>query len=194
MEIIETAIPDVVIIRPKLFGDSRGYFFESYSQRDFDRLVRPVHFVQDNESRSCYGVVRGLHFQKGRDSQSKLLRVVSGRVLDVAVDVRVGSPTFGRHVAVELSGENHLQLFIPRGFAHGFSVLSDEVVFQYKCDNFYAPASEGAVAWDDPDLGIDWGIRPADAVLSSKDAAHPRLRDIAPEDLFDYGVSLYPDE
>ncbi len=194
MEIIETAIPDVVIIRPKLFGDSRGYFFESYSQRDFDRLVRPVHFVQDNESRSCYGVVRGLHFQNGRDSQSKLLRVVSGRVLDVAVDVRVGSPTFGRHVAVELSGENHLQLFIPRGFAHGFSVLSDEVVFQYKCDNFYAPASEGAVAWDDPDLGIDWGIRPADAVLSSKDAAHPRLRDIAPEDLFDYGVSLYPDE
>ena len=194
MEIIETAIPDVVIIRPKLFGDSRGYFFESYSQRDFDRLVRPVHFVQDNESRSCYGVVRGLHFQKGRDSQSKLLRVVSGRVLDVAVDVRVGSPTFGRHVAVELSGENHLQLFIPRGFAHGFSVLSDEVVFQYKCDNCYAPASEGAVAWDDPDLGIDWGIRPEDVVLSAKDAAHPRLRDIAPEDLFDYGVSLYPDE
>ena len=194
MEIIETAIPDVVIIRPKLFGDSRGYFFESYSQRDFDRLVCPVHFVQDNESRSCYGVVRGLHFQKGRDSQSKLLRVVSGRVLDVAVDVRVGSPTFGRHVAVELSGENHLQLFIPRGFAHGFSVLSDEVVFQYKCDNFYAPASEGAVAWDDPDLGIDWGIRPEDVVLSAKDAAHPRLRDIAPEDLFDYGVSLYPDE
>lgn len=194
MEIIETAIPDVVIIRPKLFGDSRGYFFESYSQRDFDRLVRPVHFVQDNESRSCYGVVRGLHFQKGRDSQSKLLRVVSGRVLDVAVDVRVGSPTFGRHVAVELSGENHLQLFIPRGFAHGFSVLSEEVVFQYKCDNFYAPASEGAVAWDDPDLGIDWGIRPEDVILSSKDAAHPRLRDIAPEDLFDYGVSLYPDE
>jgi dTDP-4-dehydrorhamnose 3,5-epimerase len=194
MEIIETAIPDVVIIRPKLFGDSRGYFFESYSQRDFDRLVRPVHFVQDNESRSCYGVVRGLHFQKGRDSQSKLLRVVSGRVLDVAVDVRVGSPTFGRHVAVELSGENHLQLFIPRGFAHGFSVLSDEVVFQYKCDNFYAPASEGAVAWDDPDLGIDWGIRPEDVVLSAKDAAHPRLRDIAPKDLFDYGVSLYPDE
>ena len=161
MEIIETAIPDVVIIRPKLFGDSRGYFFESYSQRDFDRLVRPVHFVQDNESRSCYGVV---------------------------------SPTFGRHVAVELSGENHLQLFIPRGFAHGFSVLSDEVVFQYKCDNFYAPASEGAVAWDDPDLGIDWGIRPQDAVLSAKDAAHPRLRDIAPEDLFSYGESLYPDE
>ncbi len=194
MEIIETAIPDVVIIRPKLFGDSRGYFFESYSQRDFDRLVRPVHFVQDNESRSCYGVVRGLHFQKGRDSQSKLLRVVSGRVLDVAVDVRVGSPTFGRHVAVELSGENHLQLFIPRGFAHGFSMLSDEVVFQYKCDNFYAPASEGAVAWDDPDLGIDWGIRPEDVVLSAKDAAHPRLRDIAPKDLFDYGVSLYPDE
>ena len=194
MEIIETAIPDVVIIRPKLFGDSRGYFFESYSQRDFDRLVRPVHFVQDNESRSCYGVVRGLHFQKGRDCQSKLLRVVSGRVLDVAVDVRVGSPTFGRHVAVELSGENHLQLFIPRGFAHGFSVLSDEVVFQYKCDNSYAPASEGAVAWDDPDLGIDWGIRPQDAVLSAKDAAHPRLRDIAPEDLFSYGESLYPDE
>jgi len=194
MEVIRTAIPDVVIISPRLFGDARGYFFESYSQRDFDRQVRTVRFIQDNESRSCYGVVRGLHFQKGADAQSKLLRVVRGKVLDVAVDVRVGSPTFGRHVAVELSEDNHLQLFIPRGFAHGFSVLSEDVVFQYKCDNFYAPASEGAIAWDDPDLGIDWGVKPEDVILSAKDAAHPRLRDVAPEDLFDYSVPLYPDE
>lgn len=191
MEVIQTAIPDVVIIRPRVFEDSRGYFFESYSQRDFDALVRPVRFVQDNESRSEYGVVRGLHFQKGASSQSKLIRVVSGRVLDVAVDIRAGSPYFGRHVAVELDGSSHDQLFIPRGFAHGFSVLSDIAVFQYKCDNFYDPSSEGAILWNDPELGIDWGI-PADAVLlSAKDSCHKCLNELDPSELFDYSVNLY---
>ena len=188
MNIIKTDIPDVVIVEPKVFGDHRGYFFESFSQRDFDANVREVRFVQDNESKSRYGVVRGLHYQLSPYAQSKLVRVVSGRVLDVAVDIRVGSPTFGKHVAVELSGENHRQLFIPRGFAHGFAVLSDEVVFQYKCDNFYSPEHEGAIAWDDPDLGIDWGV-PADKVmLSAKDMAHPRLKDAV--NLFDYSVDL----
>lgn len=189
MEVLNTEIPGVVIIRPRIFEDNRGYFFESWSERDFNEKVRPVHFVQDNESCSSYGVLRGLHFQKGAAAQSKLVRVLQGTVLDVAVDIRRGSPTFGRHVAVELSGENHLQFFIPRGFAHGFSVLSDKVVFQYKCDNFYAPQSEGAIAWDDPDLGIDWRIPPDKAVLSAKDSAHPRLRDA--EDLFDYSVDPY---
>lgn len=189
MEIIETNIPGVVIIEPRIFNDSRGYFFESWSQREFDEKVRPVRFVQDNESRSCYGVLRGLHFQKGRSAQSKLVRVVHGAVLDVAVDIRRGSPTFGRHVAVELSGENHRQFFIPRGFAHGFSVLSEEVVFQYKCDNFYDPSSEGAVAWDDPALGIDWRIPAEKVILSAKDSAHPRLADS--DYLFDYNEDLY---
>lgn len=189
MEVLNTEIPGVVIIRPRIFEDNRGYFFESWSERDFNEKVRPVHFVQDNESCSSYGVLRGLHFQKGAAAQSKLVRVLQGTVLDVAVDIRRGSPTFGRHVAVELSGENHLQFFIPRGFAHGFSVLSDKVVFQYKCDNFYAPQSEGAIAWDDPDLGIDWRIPADKAVLSAKDSAHPRLRDA--EDLFDYSVDPY---
>lgn len=189
MKVIPMAIPGVVLIEPRVFADDRGYFFESFSERDFAALVRPVRFVQDNESKSSYGVVRGLHFQRGTHCQSKLLRVVRGEVLDVAVDVRRGSPTFGRHVACRLSGDNKRQLFIPRGFAHGFSVLSDEVVFQYKCDRFYAPESEGAVAWNDPALGIDWGI-PADrAVLSDKDRRHPLLAD-APE-LFDYNVDLY---
>lgn len=189
MNIIKTSISDVVIVEPRVFGDHRGYFFESFSQRDFDANVREVRFVQDNESKSCYGVVRGLHYQLPPYAQSKLVRVVSGCVLDVAVDIRVGSPTFGKHVAVELSGENHRQLFIPRGFAHGFAVLSDEVVFQYKCDNFYSPEHEGAIAWDDPDLGIDWGV-PADKVmLSAKDMAHPRLKDAVK--VFDYSVNLY---
>ena len=177
MELIKTSIDGVVVLRPRVFGDARGYFFESYSQREFERLVRRVDFVQDNESKSHYGVVRGLHFQKPPYAQSKLVRVVKGRVLDVAVDIRRGSPTFGRHVAVELTEDNHRQFFIPRGFAHGFSVLSDEVVFQYKCDSFYAPQSEGAIAWDDSDLGIDWRI-PADrAILSEKDRRHPRFND-----------------
>lgn len=189
MEVRNTPIDGVVIIEPRIFRDGRGYFFESFSERDFSSLVREVNFVQDNESRSSYGVVRGLHFQKPPFSQSKLVRVVSGRVLDVAVDIRRGSPTFGRHVAVELSGENHLQFFIPRGFAHGFAVLSDEAVFQYKCDSFYAPQSEGAIAWDDPDLGIDWRIPPDKVVLSEKDRCHSRLSDA--EWLFDYGADYY---
>ena len=193
MNVIETSIPGVVIIEPRVFGDSRGYFFESWSQREFDEKVRPVRFVQDNESRSSYGVVRGLHFQKGKDSQSKLVRVVSGRVLDVAVDIRVGSPTFGRSVAVELTGENHRQFFVPRGFAHGFSVLSEEAVFQYKCDAFYAPSSEAGIAWDDPVLGIDWGIPAGDIILSAKDKNNPRLSELTGRDgiLFNYSDDLY---
>lgn len=189
IRVIETAIPGVVVIEPKVFGDARGYFFESWSQQDFDAQVRPVRFVQDNESRSCYGVLRGLHFQKGKDAQSKLVRVVKGRVLDVAVDIRRGSPTFGRHVAVELSEANHRQLFIPRGFAHGFVVLSEEAVFQYKCDNLYAPESEGAVSWADPELCIDWRIPAGDVILSEKDKNHPFLQE-APE-LFDYNIDYY---
>lgn len=189
MKVIPTDIKEVVILEPQLFEDPRGYFVESWSERQFNAAVRPVRFVQDNESKSCYGVVRGLHFQKGRFAQSKLVRVISGRVLDVAVDIRRGSPTFGRHVAVELSEENHWQLFIPRGFAHGFSVLSEEAVFQYKCDNYYAPQHEGAIAWDDPDLGIDWRLPAGDVILSAKDAAHPRLKDAG--ELFDYHIDYY---
>ena len=189
INVIETSIPGVVIIEPKVFGDARGYFFESWSQKDFTEAVRPVNFVQDNESKSSYGVLRGLHFQKGEHSQSKLVRVVSGRVLDVAVDIRKGSPWFGQHVACELSGENHRQFFIPRGFAHGFAVLSEEAVFQYKCDNLYCPSSEGAIAWNDPALGIDWGIPEADVLLSEKDKHHPLL--VNAPDLFDYSVDYY---
>ena len=189
MKVIKTAIEDVVIIEPNVFGDARGYFFESYSQKKFDEQVRPVKFVQDNESKSKYGVLRGLHFQKGKDAQSKLVRVVKGRVLDVAVDIRKGSPTFGKYVAVELTEDNHRQLFVPRGFAHGFSVLSEEAIFQYKCDNLYAPQSEGAIAWNDPDINIDWQL-PAEAVLlSAKDSVHPMLKDAT--DLFDYNVDYY---
>lgn len=178
MNVIKTEIPDVVIIEPKVFGDSRGYFFESWNKRDFEEAIGPVNWVQDNESKSSYGVVRGLHFQKGDKAQAKLVRVVEGRVLDVAVDIRPGSPTFGKHVAVELSGENHRQVFIPRGFAHGFAVLSKEAVFQYKCDNLYAPEAEGAIAWNDPALGIDWKIPADDVLLSEKDRRHPMLKDI----------------
>lgn len=184
MDIIKTAINGVVIIEPRLFKDERGYFFESFSQKEFEEKVCKTVFVQDNESKSSYGVLRGLHFQKPPFAQSKLVRVVRGAVLDVAVDIRKGSPTFGKHVAVELTAENHRQFFIPRGFAHGFSVLSQEVVFQYKCDNYYAPQSEGALAWDDPDLGIDWRIPAAEIVLSKKDKAHPRLKDA--DGVFDY--------
>ncbi len=189
MKVIQTTIPEVVIIEPDVFGDSRGYFFESYSQKKFDELVRPVRFVQDNESKSKYGVLRGLHFQKGKDAQSKLVRVVKGRVLDVAVDIRKGSPTFGKYVSVELTEDNHRQLFVPRGFAHGFSVLSEEAIFQYKCDNLYAPHAEGAIAWNDPEIGIDWQLPAEDVLLSAKDAAHPMLKDA--EDLFDYKVDYY---
>ena len=189
INVIDTEIDGVKIIEPKLFGDARGYFFESFSQREFEEKVCKTMFVQDNESMSVAGVVRGLHFQKPPFAQSKLVRVVEGAVLDVAVDIRKGSPTFGRYVAVELTGENHRQLFIPRGFAHGFAVLSETAVFQYKCDNFYAPQSEGAIAWDDPDLGIDWRIPEGREVLSAKDKVHPRLRDS--EWLFDYSEELY---
>ena len=177
MNVIKTAIDGVVIIEPRLFKDDSGYFFESFSERDFNAQVRTVRFVQDNESKSSYGVLRGLHFQKPPFAQSKLVRVVKGAVLDVAVDIRKGSPTFGQHVAVELTEENHRQFFIPRGFAHGFSVLTDEVIFQYKCDNFYAPQSEGAIAWDDPALGIDWKIPAEKVILSEKDKHHPLLKD-----------------
>ena len=189
INVIKTAIPEVLVLEPQVFGDARGYFMESWSQRDFDAAVRPVKFVQDNESRSSYGVLRGLHFQKGACAQSKLVRVIEGRVLDVAVDIRKGSPTFGRYVAVELSGENHRQCFVPRGFAHGFVVLSPEAVFQYKCDFPYAPEAEAAIAWNDPSLGIDWGIPEADILLSQRDRSHPFLAD-APE-LFDYNIDYY---
>ena len=189
MEVIKTNIEGVVIIEPRIFRDDRGYFFESFSQRDFQEKVCNTVFVQDNESKSSYGVLRGLHFQKTPYAQSKLVRVIKGAVLDVAVDIRKGSPTFGQHVAVELTEDNHRQFFIPRGFAHGFSVLTDEVIFQYKCDNFYAPQSEGALAWDDSDLGIDWRIPTDKVLLSEKDRHHSRLRDA--EWLFDYNEKLY---
>ena len=178
MNVIETAIPGVVIIEPRVFEDARGYFFESFNQRECEEKVGPICFVQDNESKSSYGVVRGLHFQEGEHAQSKLVRVVKGAVLDVAVDIRKGSPTFGKWVSVELTEENHRQCFIPKGFAHGFSVLSEEVIFQYKCDNFYAPQSEGAIAWDDPDLNIDWRIPADKIILSAKDSKHPLLREL----------------
>ena len=178
MNVIKTDIQGVVIVEPKVFGDHRGYFFESFSEKDFTSAVGEVKFVQDNESKSSYGVLRGLHFQKPPHAQAKLVRVVKGRVLDVAVDLRKGSPTFGKHVAVELTEENHRQLFIPRGFAHGFAVLSDEAVFQYKCDNYYAPQSEGSVLWNDPDIGIEWGIPSEDVMLSEKDRNAPLLKEI----------------
>lgn len=180
MKTIHTALPGVLVLEPEVFGDARGYFFESWNQRDFDALAGPVRWVQDNESKSRYGVLRGLHFQKGAFAQAKLVRAVVGRVLDVAVDLRRGSPTFGRHVAVELSAENHRQCFIPKGFAHGFAVLSDEAVFQYKCDAPYAPQAEAGIAWNDPALGIDWRLPEADILLSDKDRRHPFLAD-APE-------------
>lgn len=189
INVIKTNIEGVVIIEPKVFGDERGYFFESWNQKDFDEQVRPIKFVQDNESKSFYGVLRGLHFQKGEHSQSKLVRVVKGRVLDVAVDIRIGSPTLGKHVKVELTAENHRQFFIPRGFAHGFVVLSEEAIFQYKCDNLYAPQSEGSIIWNDPALGIDWQVPEADVILSAKDKLHPTLAD-CPE-IFDYNIDYY---
>ena len=178
IEVVPTDIPDVVVIRPKIFGDERGYFFESWSKADFDRVVRNVRFVQDNESKSRYGVLRGLHFQKPPYAQSKLVRVIQGEVLDVAVDIRKGSPSFGKHVAVELTGDNHRQLFIPKGFAHGFVVMSETALFQYKCDEFYHPEAEGAIMWDDPDIGIDWRVPVRDIVLSAKDARHRYLNEI----------------
>lgn len=175
MKVIKTPIEGLLLIEPRVFGDARGYFFESFNQAEFEREVGPVHFVQDNESRSCYGVVRGLHFQTGEHAQAKLVRAAVGSVLDVAVDIRKGSPTYGQHFSVELNEENHLMLYIPRGFAHGFSVLSEHAVFQYKCDNLYNPDAEAAIAWDDPDLAIDWQIPASEVILSAKDRNHPRL-------------------
>ena len=177
MNITKTDIEGVVIIEPRVFEDKRGYFFESYSKRVFDAEVTPVDFVQDNESRSSYGVMRGLHFQRPPYTQAKLVRCVEGRVLDVAVDLRKGSKTYGKHVAVELSAENHRQFFVPRGFAHGFAVLSETAVFQYKCDNYYAPEADGGISIKDDSLGIDWKIDPAHALLSEKDTKHPLLKD-----------------
>lgn len=189
MEVIKTDIAGVVIIEPRLFRDDRGYFFESFSQRVFDEKVRPIEFVQDNESCSTKGVMRGLHFQRPPFAQSKLVRCVKGTVLDVAVDIRKGSPTYGRHVAVELSEENHRQFFIPRGFAHGFAVLSDIAVFQYKCDNYYAPQADGGIAITDESLGIDWRLDLRDVILSEKDTRHPLLADF--DSPFDYHTDLY---
>ena len=177
MNIIQTKIPGLVIIEPKVFKDPRGYFFESFSQREFDEKVRPIRFVQDNESMSSYGVMRGLHFQAPPFTQSKLVRCVKGKVLDVAVDIRKGSPTYGQHVAVELTEENHRQFFVPRGFAHGFAVLSETAIFQYKCDNFYAPQADGGISILDNSLNIDWQIPMTQALLSEKDTKHPLLKD-----------------
>ena len=177
MNVIDTDIKDVKIIEPRIFEDSRGYFFESYNDLEFINKVNYVDFVQDNESKSSYGVMRGLHFQKPPYAQAKLVRCVRGVVLDVAVDIREGSPTYGKHVAVELTENNHRQLFIPRGFAHGFAVLSDEAIFQYKCDGFYHPEADGGINILDESLGIDWKIPIDKAILSDKDTKHPMLKD-----------------
>lgn len=177
MPFIQTKIKDVVIFEPRIFTDDRGYFFETYNEKLFNDNGITAKFVQDNQSKSSYGVIRGLHFQKGEHAQAKLVRVLQGRVLDVAVDLRAGSETYGKHVAVELSDVNNLQLFIPRGFAHGFSVLSRTAVFAYKCDNLYCKESEGGIDCNDPDLGIDWQIPAEDRVLSEKDKLHPLFKD-----------------
>lgn len=178
MDIIKTDIEGVFIIEPKVFGDSRGYFFESFNAKDFaEKTGLDIRFVQDNESRSHYGVLRGLHFQLPPYTQSKLVRCVKGKVLDVAVDIRKGSPNYGKWVSCELTEENHRQFFVPKGFAHGFCVLSDDAIFQYKCDNFYHPEAEGAIIWNDPDVNIAWPIPADDVELSAKDLQHPLLKD-----------------
>ena len=189
MNVIKTDIEGVVIIEPTIFGDDRGYFYESFSQIEFENKVCKTTFIQDNQSFSRFGVLRGLHFQKAPHAQSKLVRVVKGKVLDVAVDIRKGSPTYGKYVAVELTEDNHRQLFIPRGFAHGFVVLSKEAIFQYKCDNFYSKESEGALMWNDSDLGIDWGLNESEAILSAKDLDNPLLKDF--ESPFNYNTNYY---
>lgn len=178
MEAIKTEIEGLIIIEPKIFRDDRGYFYESFSAKEFEEKVKSnIYFVQDNQSYSSYGVLRGLHFQKPPHAQSKLVRVIQGKVIDVAVDIRKGSPTYGKYVAVELTGENHKQFFIPKGFAHGFVVLSDTALFQYKCDNLYAPQAEGALIWNDPDINIDWKIPIDEIILSGKDRLHGCLKD-----------------
>ena len=196
INVIKTEIDGVVIIEPKVFGDARGYFFESFSERDFNEAMTPIlghgiKFVQDNESMSSYGVMRGLHFQTMPYTQSKLVRCVKGAVLDVAVDIRKGSPTYGQHVAVELTEDNHRQFFVPRGFAHGFAVLSETAVFQYKCDNFYAPANDGGMSIVDDSLGIDWRIPVEKALLSEKDTKHDLLKDF--DSPFSIDMNLYPE-
>lgn len=178
MKFIKTDIEGVVIIEPTVYGDERGYLFESFSLREFTENVGCADFVQENESYSKYGVVRGLHFQKPPYAQAKLVRVVKGRVLDVAVDIRQGSKTYGKHVAVELSEDNHRQIYIPRGFAHGFAVLSRDAIFQYKCDNYYSPQSEGGIAWNDEQIGIDWLLPAEDITLSAKDKANKKLSEL----------------
>ena len=177
MDYIKTEIDGVCIIQPKVFNDARGYFFEAWKKEEFEQHVGRVDFIQDNESKSSYGVLRGLHYQKGDFSQAKLVRVIKGRVVDVAVDIRRNSPTFGKHVMVELSDENKRQFFIPRGFAHGFLVLSDEAVFTYKVDNPYAPQSEASIRFDDPDLAIQWPIDANDVLTSAKDLDALSLKD-----------------
>lgn len=191
MEVIKTAIEGLVIIEPKVFGDARGYFFESFSQREFEGKVRKINFVQDNESMSSYGVMRGLHFQTPPFTQSKFVRCVKGKVFDVAVDIRKGSPTYGQHVAVELSEDNHRQFFVPRGFAHGFAVLSEIAIFQYKCDNFYAPQADGGISILDESLGINWQIPTGKALLSEKDLKHVLLKDF--DSPFSIDMDLYPE-
>ena len=178
MNFIKTKIDGLLIVEPKVFEDSRGYFFEAYNRQVFEKEGLHYDFVQDNQSFSTYGTVRGLHFQKGEAAQAKLVRVISGRVLDVAVDLRPGSPTFGKHEAVELTGENQRMFLIPRGFAHGFSVLSETALFTYKCDNFYNKAAEGGLLYNDPALGIDWQVPVDKVVLSEKDKVHPKLAEI----------------
>lgn len=190
MRILKTDIEGVLIIEPRLFEDERGYFFEAFSERKFAELTGiKTRFVQDNESRSAVGVVRGLHFQLPPHAQSKLVRVVRGAVLDVAVDIRRGSPTFGKHIAVELSEHNHRQLFIPRGFAHGFSVLEGDAIVEYKCDNYYAPEAEGAIRWNDATLAIDWKVADSEVVVSAKDKGNPLFEEC--ERLFDYNTDYY---
>ena len=177
MEYKETEIKGVFILEPRVFNDARGYFMEAWKQADFEEHIGKVNFIQDNESKSGYGVLRGLHYQKGDFSQAKLVRVIKGKVLDVAVDIRKSSPTFGKHVMVELSEDNKRQFFIPRGFAHGFLVMSDEAIFTYKVDNPYAPQQEAGICWNDPDLAIEWPIDPKDVVTSEKDLKAPLLKD-----------------
>ena len=191
MEVIKTAIDGVVILEPKVFKDARGYFLESFSQREFEEKVRKINFVQDNESMSSYGVMRGLHFQCPPYTQSKLVKCVKGRVLDVALDIRKGSPTYGQHVAVELNEENHRQFFVPRGFAHGFAVLSETAVFQYKCDNFYAPQADGGISIKDESLRIDWMIPIEETILSEKDEKHVFLVNF--DSPFSIDMNFYPE-
>ena len=188
MNIVKTDIPEVLMIEPLVHGDARGYFMENFLKEKFEREVKSTIFVQENESKSSYGVLRGLHYQQQPFAQSKLIRVITGKIMDVAVDIRKGSPTFGKFVVYELSGENKRQLFVPRGFAHGFSVLENDTVVQYKTDSYYAPEFEAAIRWNDPALSIDWGLPVSDIKLSEKDKYHPMLADAR---LFDYNENLY---